>query len=104
MSKFSSIVIANILKVYYSLFNAILHKFLWSNNMTYNEAIKLYNGSRRKMAESLGISVQGVAFYGKNPDGELPPHRVFMINALHGDVGKPKSGYREVVEDSNEVV
>ena len=52
--------------------------------MTYNEAIKLYNGSRRKMAESLGISVQAVAFYGKKPDEELPPHRVFMIKTLLG--------------------
>ncbi len=67
--------------------------------MTYNEAIKLYNGSRRKMAESLGISVQAVAFYGKNPDAELPPHRVFMINALHGDVKQPKSSYREEMEN-----
>ena len=71
--------------------------------MTYNEAIKLYNGSRRKMAESLGISVQAVAFYGKKPDEELPPHRVFMINALHGDVGKPKSGYREIVEKQGDL-
>ena len=44
--------------------------------MTYNEAIKLYGNSRRKMAEDLGLSV---AHYGKNPDQELPPARVFMI-------------------------
>jgi len=47
--------------------------------MTYNEAIKLYGNSRRKMAEDLGLSVQAVAHYGKNPDQELPPARVFMI-------------------------
>ena len=47
--------------------------------MTYNEAIKLYGNSRRKMAEDLGLSVQAVAHYGKNPDQKLPPARVFMI-------------------------
>ena len=31
------------------------------------------------MAEDLGLSVQAVAHYGKNPDQELPPARVFMI-------------------------
>lgn len=47
--------------------------------MTYNEAIKLYGNSRRKMAEDLGLSVQSVQHYSKNPDQELPPARVFMI-------------------------
>ena len=39
--------------------------------MTYNEAIKLYDGSRRKMAEHLGLSVQAVQHYSKNPDTDL---------------------------------
>tara|TARA_Y100000022_G_C13042185_1_gene280514 strand:+ start:168 stop:374 length:207 start_codon:yes stop_codon:yes gene_type:complete len=47
--------------------------------MTYNEAIKIYNGSRRKMAEHLGLSVQAVAHYSKAPNQSLPPARVFMI-------------------------
>ena len=52
--------------------------------MTYNQAIKLYDGSQRKMAEHLGLSVQAVAHYSKNPDAPLPPARVFMIKTLLG--------------------
>lgn len=46
--------------------------------MTYNQAIKLYDGSRRKMAEHLGLSVQAVAHYSKNPDAQLPPVPEFL--------------------------
>tara|TARA_B100001175_G_C18910829_1_gene357700 strand:- start:74 stop:283 length:210 start_codon:yes stop_codon:yes gene_type:complete len=52
--------------------------------MTYNEAINLYGGSRRKMAEHLGLSVQAVQHYSKNPDNDLPPARVFMIQVKNG--------------------
>ena len=52
--------------------------------MTYNQAIKLYGGSRRKMAEHLGLSVQAVQHYSKNPDQPLPPARVFMIQVKNG--------------------
>jgi|TARA_R110001632_G_scaffold176072_1_gene295756 hypothetical protein len=58
--------------------------------MTYNEAIKLYDGSRRKMAEHLGLSVQGVQHYSKNPDKELPPARDFMIKTKFGITDNPK--------------
>ncbi len=63
--------------------------------MTYNEAIKLYGNSRRKMAEHLGLSVQAVQHYSKNPDKELPPARVYMIkhkyrSAKLGITDKPK--------------
>jgi hypothetical protein len=58
--------------------------------MTYNEAIKLYDGSRRKMAESLGLSVQGVQHYSKNPTKDLPPARVFMIKTKLVITYKPK--------------
>lgn len=52
--------------------------------MTYNDAINLYGGSRRKMAEHLGLSVQAVQHYSKNPDNDLPPARVFMIQVKNG--------------------
>tara|TARA_R110000787_G_scaffold37492_2_gene95169 strand:+ start:673 stop:885 length:213 start_codon:yes stop_codon:yes gene_type:complete len=58
--------------------------------MTYTEAIKLYSGSRRKMAEHLGLSVQAVQHYSRNPDQALPPARVFMIKTLLGITDKPK--------------
>jgi len=58
--------------------------------MTYNEAIKLYDGSRRKMAENLGLSVQAIQHYSKNPDMDLPPARVFMIKTKLGITDKPK--------------
>jgi hypothetical protein len=35
--------------------------------MTYNEAIKLYGNSRRKMAEDLGLSVQAVSSLRQEP-------------------------------------
>lgn len=66
------------------LINAIKHLLIKGIQMTYNEAIKLYDGSRRKMAEHLGLSVQAVAHYSKNPEQSLPPARVFMIKAKLG--------------------
>lgn len=58
--------------------------------MTYNEVIKLYGGSRRKMAEHLGLSVQAVQHYSKNPDKELPPARIFMVKTKFGITDNPK--------------
>lgn len=52
--------------------------------MTFKEAINLYDGSRRKMAEHLGLSVQAVAHYSKKPNRPLPPARVFMIQVKNG--------------------
>jgi len=71
--------------------------------MTYNDAIKLYDGSRRKMAEHLGLSVQSVQHYSRNPERELPPARVFMIKTLLGLTDKPVTP-RVVITAKGEIV
>ena len=53
--------------------------------MTYNEAIKLFDNSRRKMAETLGLSVQAIQHHSKTPDRELPAVRTFQIKTLLKD-------------------
>jgi len=82
--------------------NAIKH-LLKGKQMTYTEAIKLYGGSRRKMAEHLGLSVQAVQHYSKNPDQDLPAARVFMIKTLLGITDTPKMS-RVVVTAKGEIV
>lgn len=53
--------------------------------MTYNEAIKLFGNSKRKMAETLGVAVQTIQHHSKNPEKELPPVRTFQIETLMKD-------------------
>ena len=42
------------------------------------------------MAEHLGLSVQSVQHYSRNPERALPPARVFMIKTLLGLTDQPK--------------
>ena len=42
------------------------------------------------MAEHLGLSVQAVQHYSKNPDKELPPARDFMVKTKFGITDNPK--------------
>lgn len=46
--------------------------------MTTKEAIAMFGGSRRKLAEALGISVQAVAQWG----GEVPVLREYQIKEI----------------------
>lgn len=50
--------------------------------MTFNDAIKLFDGNVRKMADTLGLSTQSVYYYKKNGDSPLPPVRVFQIKTI----------------------
>jgi hypothetical protein len=47
-------------------------------NMTTEEALAKFGGSRRRLAEALGISVQAVAQWG----AQVPPLRVYQIKEL----------------------
>lgn len=50
--------------------------------MTYNDAIKLFDGSVRKMADALKVSTQSIYYYKKHGDDPLPDVRVFQIKTI----------------------
>lgn len=52
--------------------------------MTYNEAIQLFNGDAKQLADALECSHQMVYQYKKNPDKELPKVRSIVLQAKLG--------------------
>jgi len=50
--------------------------------MTYNEAVELFNGSRRQLAKALDVSTQAVAYWAKHPDKNIPDYRAIQIKYL----------------------
>ena len=48
----------------------------------FEEAVSLFDNSRRKMAEALGVSVQSVQYWSKT--GTLPALRVYQIQDILG--------------------
>ena len=51
--------------------------------MKYEEAIKKFDGSARKMAEALGVSVPAVQYW--KSTGVIPSVRAFQIKVLTDD-------------------
>jgi len=50
--------------------------------MKYNEVIKLFNNSRRKLANELDISVQAVSKWAQRPNKEIPKVRQFQVKTI----------------------
>lgn len=48
--------------------------------MTFDEAVKLFNGSRRQLAEALGVSQPAVQYWSRT--GVIPKVRQFQIEVL----------------------
>jgi len=53
------------------------------NTLKYEEAIKKFDGSARKMAEALGVSVPAVQYW--KSTGQIPSVRAFQIKVLIDD-------------------
>tara|TARA_R110000822_G_scaffold101253_3_gene227451 strand:+ start:160 stop:327 length:168 start_codon:yes stop_codon:yes gene_type:complete len=50
--------------------------------MKYIEVIKLFNNSRRELANQLNISVQAVSRWAQTPNAEIPKVRQFQVKTI----------------------